>query len=219
MLIVGGEDHKTGQKDDAPERFARLEAWTRERFPMIQSVDSTGRGRGWSPWITWASSATTRAAMGGTSTSRQATRAGMTHGPIAASYHRPDHRQGEQRESLYDPSRVSLKRGWSSRRDLNVAAQYRDYVNPASLTPDEIPPHRRGHSTRRHKVAVYRDESARPRAVSVLYESLLHRGTGTPRRGKPGTVPSRLSIRPARKVGTAPQSRRCQRSRTRRRRP
>ena len=34
MLIVGGEDHKTGQEDDAYERFAYLEAWTRERFPI-----------------------------------------------------------------------------------------------------------------------------------------------------------------------------------------
>jgi glycine/D-amino acid oxidase-like deaminating enzyme len=34
VLIVGGEDHKTGQKDDADERFRCLEDWTRERFPM-----------------------------------------------------------------------------------------------------------------------------------------------------------------------------------------
>ena len=33
ILIVGGEDHKTGQADDAEERYARLEAWARERFP------------------------------------------------------------------------------------------------------------------------------------------------------------------------------------------
>ena len=34
MLIVGGEDHKTGHANDMDERFARLEAWTRERFPI-----------------------------------------------------------------------------------------------------------------------------------------------------------------------------------------
>ena len=34
LLIVGGEDHKTGQANDSEERYARLEAWTRERFPM-----------------------------------------------------------------------------------------------------------------------------------------------------------------------------------------
>src|SRR5205809_1015827 len=34
ILIVGGEDHKTGQAEDTEERFVRLEQWTRERFPM-----------------------------------------------------------------------------------------------------------------------------------------------------------------------------------------
>jgi hypothetical protein len=34
-LIVGGEDHKTGQADDAGERHARLVDWTRERFPVL----------------------------------------------------------------------------------------------------------------------------------------------------------------------------------------
>ncbi len=38
LLIVGGEDHKTGQADDADERYARLEAWARERFPTIWDV-------------------------------------------------------------------------------------------------------------------------------------------------------------------------------------
>jgi glycine/D-amino acid oxidase-like deaminating enzyme len=32
VLVVGGEDHKTGQANDAEARFQRLEAWTRERF-------------------------------------------------------------------------------------------------------------------------------------------------------------------------------------------
>ena len=32
LLIIGGEDHKTGQADDAQERFKLLEAWGRERW-------------------------------------------------------------------------------------------------------------------------------------------------------------------------------------------
>jgi glycine/D-amino acid oxidase-like deaminating enzyme/nitrite reductase/ring-hydroxylating ferredoxin subunit len=34
VLIVGGEDHKTGQADDQDVRYARLEQWTREQFPL-----------------------------------------------------------------------------------------------------------------------------------------------------------------------------------------
>jgi glycine/D-amino acid oxidase-like deaminating enzyme/nitrite reductase/ring-hydroxylating ferredoxin subunit len=39
LLIVGGEDHKSGQADDAATRFARLEAWARRRFPMAEDVE------------------------------------------------------------------------------------------------------------------------------------------------------------------------------------
>ena len=35
LLIVGGEDHKTGQADDQDERWKRLEGWARERFPAV----------------------------------------------------------------------------------------------------------------------------------------------------------------------------------------
>jgi glycine/D-amino acid oxidase-like deaminating enzyme/nitrite reductase/ring-hydroxylating ferredoxin subunit len=38
LLIVGGEDHKTGEEDDADARFARLERWARERFPGLGEV-------------------------------------------------------------------------------------------------------------------------------------------------------------------------------------
>ena len=38
VLIIGGEDHRTGQRDDAAERYGRLEAWGRERFPMMGEV-------------------------------------------------------------------------------------------------------------------------------------------------------------------------------------
>lgn len=34
VLLVGGEDHKTGQADDMDERYARLEQWTRTQFPL-----------------------------------------------------------------------------------------------------------------------------------------------------------------------------------------
>lgn len=38
ILVVGGEDHKTGQANDGNERYARLEQWTRERFPQLREV-------------------------------------------------------------------------------------------------------------------------------------------------------------------------------------
>ena len=38
LLVVGGEDHKTGQADDAEDRWSRLESWARERFPAMRDV-------------------------------------------------------------------------------------------------------------------------------------------------------------------------------------
>ena len=38
LLIVGGEDHRSGTVNDMDERFAHLEAWTRERFPAFREA-------------------------------------------------------------------------------------------------------------------------------------------------------------------------------------
>jgi glycine/D-amino acid oxidase-like deaminating enzyme/nitrite reductase/ring-hydroxylating ferredoxin subunit len=38
LLIIGGEDHKTGQDPQPRHRFDALENWMRERFPMAQEV-------------------------------------------------------------------------------------------------------------------------------------------------------------------------------------
>jgi glycine/D-amino acid oxidase-like deaminating enzyme/nitrite reductase/ring-hydroxylating ferredoxin subunit len=38
ILIVGGEDHRTGEADDAPMRFRKLEKWMRARFPEARTV-------------------------------------------------------------------------------------------------------------------------------------------------------------------------------------
>lgn len=45
MLIVGGEDHKSGEAHDMGERLARLEAWTREHYPQLQLVEYRWSGQ------------------------------------------------------------------------------------------------------------------------------------------------------------------------------
>jgi glycine/D-amino acid oxidase-like deaminating enzyme/Rieske Fe-S protein len=51
LLIVGGEDHKTGglgggEEQNIEERFKRLEVWTRERFPIQKEKDIEYRWSG-----------------------------------------------------------------------------------------------------------------------------------------------------------------------------
>lgn len=38
MLIVGGEDHRSGEADDMAARFESLEAWTRARYPELGAL-------------------------------------------------------------------------------------------------------------------------------------------------------------------------------------
>lgn len=45
LLIVGGEDHRSGQAVDMDERFARLEAWTRERYPAFAGAQYRWSGQ------------------------------------------------------------------------------------------------------------------------------------------------------------------------------
>jgi len=44
-LIVGGEDHRTGTANDMDERFARLEAWTRQHFPSFGGIEYRWSGQ------------------------------------------------------------------------------------------------------------------------------------------------------------------------------
>ena len=45
LLIVGGEDHRTGQSDDGEQRFARLEQWARSASRPRGTSSSAGRAR------------------------------------------------------------------------------------------------------------------------------------------------------------------------------
>ena len=49
LLIVGGEDYKSGDHDDAPERFERLEAWARIRWPQMGEVTHRWSGQVFEP--------------------------------------------------------------------------------------------------------------------------------------------------------------------------
>jgi glycine/D-amino acid oxidase-like deaminating enzyme/nitrite reductase/ring-hydroxylating ferredoxin subunit len=49
VLIVGGEDHKSGEAWDMTERFAALEAWTRRHFPRFGAVEHRWSGQVYEP--------------------------------------------------------------------------------------------------------------------------------------------------------------------------
>ena len=166
ILIVGGEDHKTGQEDDAPKRFRALEEWTRARFPMVERVEYAWSGQVLEP-VDFLGFVGRNPGDDGKNTyiATGDSGQGMTHGTIAGILITDLITERENPwASLYDPSRVSLKASSAlefAKENLNVAAQYRDYVTPGEVSSTaEIPPGS-GAIIRRgtHKIAAYRDES------------------------------------------------------------
>jgi glycine/D-amino acid oxidase-like deaminating enzyme/nitrite reductase/ring-hydroxylating ferredoxin subunit len=163
-LIVGGEDHKTGQRDDIDERFRCLEDWTRSRFPQVEEITWRWSGQVMEP-------ADGLAFIGrnpddaenvylATGDSGQ----GMTHGTIAGLL-LTDLITGKPNpwEKLYDTKRVRLAPhavAQMAKENLNVALKYAEWLTPGEVgSPDDIP-RDSGAVIRRgmHKVAVYRDE-------------------------------------------------------------
>jgi glycine/D-amino acid oxidase-like deaminating enzyme/nitrite reductase/ring-hydroxylating ferredoxin subunit len=159
LLIVGGEDHKTGQAADGDDRFARLESWARERFPVR---DAAYR------WSGQVMEPADGLAMIGTNPGDERVYIatgdsghGMTHGTLAGLI-LSDLILGRENPwaELYSPSRLSLKSlGELAKENLNVAAQYARWISPADGEAPEIEP---GHGAvigrGRHTIAAYRDE-------------------------------------------------------------
>lgn len=162
LLIVGGEDHKTGQANDAEDRYGRIEAWTRKHFPssgrilyrwsgqVLETIDGLafiGRNPLDGPNVYIA-----------TGDSGQ----GMTHGTIAGILLTDLILERQNPWStLYDPSRKTLRAaGRYVQENLNVAAQYGSWLTSGnvdstqSIDPGQGAIIRSGLS----KVAAYRDE-------------------------------------------------------------
>jgi glycine/D-amino acid oxidase-like deaminating enzyme/nitrite reductase/ring-hydroxylating ferredoxin subunit len=163
LLIVGGEDHKTGQADDANKRFAWLERWTRTRFPMIEEVEFKWSGQVMEPIDGLAFIGRNPMDEDNVFIATGDSGNGMTHGTIAGML-LTDLIMGRANdwEKLYDPTRKTLKAlPEFASENLNVAAQYTDLVTPGDVdSADEIKPGEG--AIIRHglkKVATYRDES------------------------------------------------------------
>ncbi len=176
VLIVGGEDHKTGQKDDAGKRFGALERWTRHRFPMIEGIEYRWSGEVMEPIDGLAfigrnpmDSTNVYIATGDSGN-------GMTHGTIAGML-LTDLILGRKNdwESIYDPSRITLKAlPEFAKENLNVASQYKDLIFGADVDSEtEI---KRGSgaviSRGLHKVAVYRDTDGATHELSAVCRHL-----------------------------------------------
>lgn len=171
-LIVGGEDHKTGQEDYPALRFQRLEEWTRRRFPTAQQVTAHWSGQIVEPVDGVAfigrnplDSANVYIATGDSGM-------GMTHGTIAGMLI-TDLIEGTENPwtTLYDPSRKSLRSLWTfTKENVNTAVQYSDWLTGSDVDSlEEIAPNsgaivRQGLT----KIAVYRDDEGNLHQCSAV---------------------------------------------------
>jgi glycine/D-amino acid oxidase-like deaminating enzyme/nitrite reductase/ring-hydroxylating ferredoxin subunit len=172
VLIVGGEDHKTGQADDANKRFAWLERWTRTRFPMIEGIEFQWSGQVLEPVDGLAFIGRNPMDDDNVYIATGDSGNGMTHGTIAGILLTDLIMERENEwEKLYDPTRKTLKAlPEFASENLNVAAQYTDLVTPGDVdSSDEIKPGEG--AIIRHglkKVATYRDEEGAVHECSAV---------------------------------------------------
>jgi len=160
VLIVGGEDHKTGQSDDGEQRFGRLEAWTRERFPQARAFEYRWSGQVMEPVDSLAFIGRNPSDHDNVYVATGDSGNGMTHGTIAGMLITDLIAGRENRWArIYDPSRTPVRALKAfGRENANVAGQYIDLVTPGEVPdPSQVAP---GHGAviRRGttKVAVYR---------------------------------------------------------------
>lgn len=162
VLIVGGEDHKTGQANDGDERYGRLEQWTREHFPQVQEVEFRWSGQVMEPADGLAFIGRNPLDNDNVYIATGDSGQGMTHGTIAGIL-LTDLIQGRKNswEGVYNPSRIRVKAlpEYAS-ENINVAVQYADYVTAGGIKSESELKRGQGALMANGvgKLAVYRDE-------------------------------------------------------------
>jgi glycine/D-amino acid oxidase-like deaminating enzyme/nitrite reductase/ring-hydroxylating ferredoxin subunit len=162
ILIVGGEDHKSGQADDAERRFERLTAWARHRFPRAGEVEFRWAGQVMETVDGLGFIGRNPLDADNVFVATGDSGMGLTHGTIAGMLITDlIQERANPWVELYDPARVRTGAAveWV-KENLNVALQYADWVTPGSVrSVDDIAPTHGGILVESgRKIAIYRDE-------------------------------------------------------------
>jgi glycine/D-amino acid oxidase-like deaminating enzyme/nitrite reductase/ring-hydroxylating ferredoxin subunit len=163
VLIVGGEDHPSGQDYEAGARFEKLAQWARKRFP-IQNVEFEWSGQVMEPIDGMAYIGRNPMDADNVYVATGDSGHGLTHGAIAGILIR-DLILGRDNpwEKLYNPSRVNFRGAQDFfKNNLHVARHYAEWLTRNGRIEDagETP---RGSGRvlwrGRRPIAVYRDEA------------------------------------------------------------
>lgn len=172
LLLIGGEDHRTGQADDANTRFRALEQWAQERFPGLGPVVFRWSGQVFESVDGLAFLG--RNPMGPnnvyvlTGDSGQ----GLTHASIGGMLIADliDGRESPWKD-VYEPARKPLlELARYARENARTVAQYADWLKPAPrIEPAEVAPGS-GALVQRglEKLALYRDPQGKLHEMSAI---------------------------------------------------
>jgi glycine/D-amino acid oxidase-like deaminating enzyme/nitrite reductase/ring-hydroxylating ferredoxin subunit len=163
ILIVGGEDHKTGQgQEEDIKHYAHLETWVRHHFPKAGKVEYKWSGQIIEPIDGLAFIGRNPNDEPNVYIATGDSGNGLTHGTIAGLLI-TDLINGRSNpwETLYNPSRSPLHAFKEFvKENLNVVPQYKDWVTPGEIKSEERIKRNSGKVVRRglQKIAAYRDE-------------------------------------------------------------
>jgi glycine/D-amino acid oxidase-like deaminating enzyme len=172
VLIVGGEDHKTGQQHDGAQRWGKLEQWTRNRFPMVEDIEYRWSGQVMEPVDGLAYIGRNPADADNVFIATGDSGMGMTHGTIAGIL-LTDLIVGRKNPwtDLYDPSRKTLAAVKDfAQENANVMAQYTERLTPGDI--DSVDQIAKGEAavirSGLSKVAIYRDDDGTTHSLSAV---------------------------------------------------
>lgn len=171
VLIIGGEDHKTGQQTRPKRCYEKLEAWARERFSMIKKIDFAWSGQVMEP-------IDGLAFLGKNPLEKNIyvitgdSGNGLTHTTIGALLIRDSIlERPSPYAALYDPSRKTISSlDEFAKENLNVGVQYgkwlfpEDKFNPSQIEKASGAVIQKGVE----KLAVYKDEKGEIHEFSAV---------------------------------------------------
>jgi glycine/D-amino acid oxidase-like deaminating enzyme/nitrite reductase/ring-hydroxylating ferredoxin subunit len=172
LLIIGGEDHKTGQATDQEERYHRLEEWARQRLPRLGQVAFRWSGQVMESIDGVAFIGHNPADADNVYIATGDSGMGITHGTIAGILLTDlIHGRDNPWAKLYDPSRKTLRAADEFiSENLNVAKQYAEWLTGGESRSIEDIPAGSGAVIRQGltKIAVYRDGSGAAHMLSAV---------------------------------------------------
>jgi glycine/D-amino acid oxidase-like deaminating enzyme/nitrite reductase/ring-hydroxylating ferredoxin subunit len=170
-LIIGGEDHRTGEDPEIEQKYDHLEKWAKQRFSVLDQIEFRWSGQVFEPVDSLAfigknpGDKNIYIATGDSGN-------GLTHGTIAGIL-LPDLILGKDNpwKKLYEPNRKSLRASLDFIEEtLNTFWQYRDWFTPGDketiekLSPGEGIIIRNG----LQKFAIFKDNEGKVHASSAV---------------------------------------------------